>query len=120
VTISIGTMARAGGGTTEGYEARLRRVAPALSFRMSSRRMFGGLMVYAEDAPIASLSPAGFAVKMTGPLFDEAMALPGARPLRYAPDQPPRRHYVVLPEGVVEDDEALARWLNSAAAEWVR
>lgn len=48
------------------------------------------------------------------------MALPGARPLRYATDQPPRRHYVVLPEGVVEDDEALTRWLSGAAAQWVR
>jgi hypothetical protein len=116
----MGNVARDEGGTTAAYETRLQQIMPALTFRVSSRHMFGGLMVYAEDRPIASLSPAGFAVKLTGPQYAGAMALPGSRPLQYAPDQPPRRHYVVLPDGVVEDDAAVARWLNTAAAEKTR
>lgn len=102
-------------GTTQRYETRLRQVSPALTFQLASRRMFGGLMVYADDTPIASLSPAGFGVKLAGPQYEDAMALPGSRPLRYAPDQPPRKHYVALPDDVVDDDAALARWLNAAA-----
>jgi TfoX/Sxy family transcriptional regulator of competence genes len=86
-----------------------------LLFEVSTRRMFGGTMVYADGAPIASLSESGFAVKLMSPLHEQAMGLPGARPLRYAPDQPPRRHYVVLPDSVVAQDEALVRWLTAAA-----
>lgn len=94
---------------------RLRQVESALPFAVSTRRMFGGTMVYADGAPVASLSAAGFAVKLISPLHEQAMGLPGASPLRYAPDQPPRRHYVVLPDSVVEADETLARWLTAAA-----
>ena len=72
-------------------------------------------MVYAAGAPVASLSESGFAVKLLSPHHEQALSVPGARPLRYAPDQPPRRHYVVLPDSVVDEDEALVRWLTAAA-----
>jgi TfoX/Sxy family transcriptional regulator of competence genes len=101
----------------EWYDHRLRQVEAALTFAVSTRRMFGGTMVYADAVPIASLSRAGFAIKLVSRRHEEAMALPGARQLRYAPDQPPRKHYVVLPDDVVDDDVALARWLNVAAAD---
>ena len=99
------------------YDKRLLEVAASLAFSVSTRPMFGGTMVYADGVPIASLSSAGFAVKLLAPRYEEAMALPGAHQLRYAPDQPPRKQYVVLPDVVVDDDDALARWLNAAAAE---
>jgi TfoX/Sxy family transcriptional regulator of competence genes len=94
---------------------RLRAVEPVLPYELSTRRMFGGTMVYADGAPVASLSEAGFAVKLVSPHHEQALSLPGAGPLRYGPDQPPRRHYVVLPDSVVDDDEALVRWLTAAA-----
>jgi hypothetical protein len=77
--------------------------------------MFGGTMVYANGAPVASLSVAGFAVKLLSPHHEQALSLAGACPLRYRPDQPPRRHYVVLPDSDVDDDEALVNWLTAAA-----
>jgi TfoX/Sxy family transcriptional regulator of competence genes len=90
-------------------------IEPSLPFTVSTRRMFGGTMVYANGAPVASLSVAGFAVKLMSPHHEQALSLPGACPLRYGPDQPPRRHYVVLPDSVVDDDEALVSWLTAAA-----
>jgi TfoX/Sxy family transcriptional regulator of competence genes len=78
--------------------------------------MFGGILAYAYGKPLASLSDVGLAVKASGALNAEFLATPGAVALRYEPDAPASKTYVVVPEGMLKDREALRAWIVKAAA----
>ena len=75
------------------------------------RPMFGGLFAYAEGKPFASLSDVGLALKFAGGERDAMLALPGAAPLRYQPDQPASKSYVVVPEAVLSEPDELRSWV---------
>ena len=79
--------------------------------------MFGGVLAYAYGKPLASLSDVGLALKASGKLNAEFLATPGAVPLRYEPDAPPSKTYVVVPETMLGDREALRAWIVKAAAD---
>ncbi len=78
--------------------------------------MFGGIGVYADDRMCVSLSDIGLAVKLTGAAHAELLKLKGAKPLQYEPGQPVSKTYVVVPDAVLKDREALGHWLGEAAA----
>jgi TfoX/Sxy family transcriptional regulator of competence genes len=80
------------------------------------RPMFGGIMAYARGKPLASLSNVGLALKAPPALMAEFLAAPGALPLRYEPDAPPSKSYVVVPPAVLADREALRGWIVKAVA----
>lgn len=83
---------------------------------LAFRPMFGGIMAYAEGKPFASLSNVGMALKAKGPLFAELLSVEGAAPLRYEPNAPLSKSYVVVPEPMLADREALHDWIVRAAA----
>jgi TfoX/Sxy family transcriptional regulator of competence genes len=83
---------------------------------LAFRPMFGGIMAYAEGKPFASLSNVGLALKVKGPLFAEFLAAEGAQPLRYVPDAPPSKSYLLVPDEMLDDREALQSWMARAAA----
>ena len=83
---------------------------------LTLRAMFGGLMAYAAGRPFASLSDMGLALKISGAARDELLALPGSAPLRYEPDAPPSKSYVVVPEGMLGDPTALREWIERSIA----
>nr|WP_275690686.1 TfoX/Sxy family protein [Gluconacetobacter azotocaptans] len=83
---------------------------------LSFRPMFGGIMGYADGRPVASLSNVGLALKLAGADRVEMLALPGAAPLRYEPDAPPSKSYVVLPGALLADAHGLRGWIARAAA----
>ncbi len=77
------------------------------------RAMFGGILAYVDGRPLASLSDVGLALKLTGSehaAFVEA----GAVPLRYEPDSPPSKTYLVVPEAMLGDADALRAWVVRA------
>jgi TfoX/Sxy family transcriptional regulator of competence genes len=78
--------------------------------------MFGGILAYAHGKPLASLSDVGLALKASGALNAELLAIPGAVPLRYEPDAPPSKTYVTLPDAMLADRDALRGWIVKAAA----
>ena len=90
-------------------QAKLLAAAPS-ELELSFRPMFGGIMGHAHGRPFASLSNVGLAFKLTGADHAAAMALPGACPLRYEPDSPPSRSYVLMPDQVLDDPAQLAAW----------
>lgn len=106
----------AGGAASDPADLQARMLAAAPDIELSFRRMFGGIMGYAAEAAFASLSDVGLALR-----FDDAaeharaLALPGAAALRYAPDQPASKTYVVLPSEVVADGAQLHDWIAAAA-----
>ncbi|WP_372785945.1 TfoX/Sxy family protein [Phenylobacterium sp.] len=79
--------------------------------------MFGGILAYAHGRPLASLSDVGLAVKAAGALNAELLATPGAEPLRYEPNAPPSKSYVLAPDALLSDREGLRAWIAQAAAE---
>ena len=75
------------------------------------RPMFGGIMGYAAGRVFASLSDVGLALKLSGANREALLAIDGAKPLRYAPDQPPSKSYVVVPEAMLSDPAGLRTWM---------
>ncbi|MFI4966482.1 MAG: TfoX/Sxy family protein [Caulobacterales bacterium] len=96
-------------------EAILSDAAPP-DLELLFKPMFGGILAYAHGKPLASLSDVGLAVKASGPLNAELLATPGAAPLRYEPDAPPSKTYVVAPAAMLNDRDALRAWIVKAAA----
>ena len=80
------------------------------------RAMFGGIMAYAEGKPFASLSNIGLALKLLGEDHAELLGCEGARALRYEPDQPASKSYVVVPEAMLSDKAVLRSWIKRSAA----
>lgn len=75
------------------------------------RPMFGGIMAYVDGKPFASLSNVGLGLKLTGAEREALLALPGAVPLRYEPDQPPSKSYVLVPEAMLSEPDQLRSWV---------
>jgi TfoX/Sxy family transcriptional regulator of competence genes len=78
---------------------------------LAFKPMFGGIMGYAEGKAFASLSDVGLALKLAGADHKALLAMPGSEPLRYAPDQPPSKSYVVAPEAMLSDRNLLRTWI---------
>jgi TfoX/Sxy family transcriptional regulator of competence genes len=81
------------------------------------RAMFGGLMAYTKGRPFASLSNAGIALKLDPEARVGLIEAGLAYPLRYEPNDPPSKSYLVLPEEAWGDgDKALATALRNSIA----
>ncbi|WP_267381514.1 MULTISPECIES: TfoX/Sxy family protein [unclassified Sphingomonas] len=85
--------------------------AAPLNLDVAFRPMFGGIIAYADGKPFASLSDIGLALKFAGSERDAMLALPGAAPLRYEPDQPASKSYVVIPEPMLSEPDQLRSWV---------
>jgi len=95
-------------------EILTRAAAPDLE--LAFRPMFGGIMGYADGKVFASLSNVGLALKLAGPDRDALLAIPGAKPLQYEPDQPPSKSYVVVPEAMLSEPGELRPWTIRSTA----
>lgn len=91
-------------------QATLTGAAP-LDLDLAFRPMFGGVMAYADGKPFASLSDVGLGLKFAGGDREALLSLPGAAPLRYAPDQQPSKSYVLVPEIMLTEPDLLRQWV---------
>ena len=97
----------------------LRAVMEAASppdLELGFRPMFGGIMGYAGGQAFASLSNVGLALKMNGTDHSALSELPGVKPLRYEPDDPPSKTYLLLPDAMLSDRDSLRSWIARSAA----
>jgi TfoX/Sxy family transcriptional regulator of competence genes len=83
---------------------------------LSFRPMFGGILVYAGGKPLASLSNMGLGLKMCGPDHAVLLGMMGAERLRYDPDAPLSKTYVVVPRSMLENTDLLRSWILRAMA----
>lgn len=74
------------------------------------RAMFGGRMAYVDGRPFASLSNVGLGLKLAPSDQVELLRIPGAVPLRYEPDAPPSKSYVVVPADWIDDPAPMEHW----------
>lgn len=96
-------------------QAVMQRAAPP-DMPLGFRPMFGGIMAYCEGKPFASLSNVGLALKLAGGDHTALLAEEGASALRYEPDQPASKSYVVVPPGMLADLDRLRHWIVRSAA----
>ena len=80
------------------------------------RPMFGGIFGYAAGQAFASLSNVGLALKMTGADHSALSAVPDVKPLRYEPDDPPSKSYLLLPDSILSNSDSLRFWIARSAA----
>ena len=83
---------------------------------LTFRPMFGGILAYVDGKTFASLSNVGLALKLAGDDHRDFLALPGAEALRYEPDAPLSKSYVVAPPALIADAAAFRAWITRAAA----
>lgn len=103
--------------TLEEMQDQLSAAVEALNLDggLSFKAMFGGVSGYMEGRVFASLSNRGLALKLS--TDDQAALLqePGAQRLRYEPDAPESKQYIVVPGAMQTDAEALAAWVKRSA-----
>lgn len=87
-----------------------------LDMALSFKAMFGGVLGYMDGRAFASLSNIGLALKLSAE--DQAALLrePGAKRLRYEPDAPESKQYIVVPNAVQASAEALGEWAARSRA----
>ncbi len=83
------------------------------------KHFFSGAAVYVDGRMCMSLTPAGFALKLPAAARDALMKERGAKHLRYFPTGPIKKDYVILPETILNDANALRRWVK-ASIEYAR
>jgi len=88
----------------------LDRLAPIarVGHDLTCRHFFAGAAAYAEGRIFMTLTPVGLAVKLP-PARRDALLAAGGRPLRYFPNAPVKKAYVLLPDEAASDDQAMAR-----------
>ena len=70
------------------------------------RHFFSGAAAYRSGAIVATLTPVGLAFKVPAAVRDDLLQRAVAAELRYFPDAPVKRDYVLFASGAIEADEA--------------
>ncbi len=83
---------------------------------LTFKPMFGGILAYADGKPLASLSDVGLALKLTGANHAALLATQGAAALRYEPESPVSKTYVVVPETILQAPAEMRHWTQLAIA----
>jgi TfoX/Sxy family transcriptional regulator of competence genes len=77
------------------------------------KHFFSGAAAYANGRICITLTPVGLALKLPEDARAEFMAA-GATPLRYFPNGPIKKDYVVVPPALVADAEGLEHWARKS------
>ncbi len=84
------------------------RELPA-DIELAVKHFFSGAAAYADGRICLTLTPVGLAMKL--PEDDRTrMMAQGGEPLRYFPGAPVKKYYVVVPPGLLEDEDQLKSW----------
>jgi TfoX/Sxy family transcriptional regulator of competence genes len=82
---------------------------------LTCRHFFSGAAAYAEGRIFMTLTTVGLALKL--PETARILLIEdGAKPLRYFPDGPVKKDYVVLPRRLAGDPQALGPWVEESIA----
>ena len=69
--------------------------------RLEVKHFFSGAAVYADERLCMTLTPVGFAIKVPELSRDILLQEHGAKRLRYFPEGPIKKNYVILPASTV-------------------
>ena len=94
-------------------------IAPATSGRfkgteLECKHFFSGAALYANGRICITLTPVGFALKLPEESRNILLKQKGAKHLRYFPNAPIKKDYVVLPKAILKDTRTLRRWIRAS------
>ena len=73
--------------------------------KLECKHFFGGAAAWVNGKIFASLSPVGFALKLSERRRIELMKDKGAKPLRYFSKSPIKKEYVLLPKQMIANNK---------------
>ena len=77
--------------------------------KLECKHFFSGAAIYAEGRICMSWTPVGFAIKLPETSRSALVNQQGAKYLRYFPQGPIKKDYVVLPESMLNEIRTLGR-----------
>jgi TfoX/Sxy family transcriptional regulator of competence genes len=80
--------------------------------KLECKHFFSGAAVYADGRICMSLTPVGFAIKLPEASRRILMKQKGTKELRYFPEGPIKKDYVILPKTMLNDMKVLRRWVK--------
>ena len=107
---------------TEPYFERLSQIAsgfrPLLidGVTLETKHFFSGAALYANGKICASLSPAGFAIKLPSKIRLSLINDGKGKDVRFFAKGPIKREYVALSESILQDDETLGRLIGMSVS----
>ena len=95
----------------------IERLGPiaADNITIEARHFFSGAALYADGKIFASLSPAGFAVKLEDELRESLLTEHKGNEFRFFPKGPIKKEYVAISDPVLEDEQFLKELLDLSA-----
>ena len=81
---------------------------------LECKHFFSGAALYAEGRICISLTPAGLAMKLPEETRDNLFLEGTAVPLRYFPEGPVKKEYVLFPGGLSEDNAVSHAYLKDS------
>ena len=86
---------------------------PAQGITIECKHFFSGAAAYADGRIFMTLTSVGLALKL--PQESQVILIgQGAKPLRYFPNGPIKKDYVIVPERMARDTAALAPWVTKS------
>ena len=82
------------------------------NIRLECKHFFSGAALYANGKICISLTPVGFAIKLPEESRSILLKQKGTKPLRYFPEGPIKKDYVVLPKAILNDAKVLRQWVK--------
>ncbi len=80
--------------------------------KLEYKHFFSGAALYANGKICISLTPVGFATKLPEESRNALLKQKGTKPLRYFPEGPIKKDYVVLPKSILNDVKVLRHWVK--------
>lgn len=81
---------------------------------LTCKHFFSGAALYVDGKICISLTPVGLALKLPEDDRNSLIDNNSAKPLRYFPNAPIKKDYVVLPNGILKDTRALRCWIRKS------
>lgn len=82
------------------------------NIRLECKHFFSGATLYVNGKICLSFTPVGFAIKLPEESRNALLKQKGTKPLRYFPEGPIKKEYVVLPKTILSDAKALRHWVK--------
>ncbi len=104
----------------EPYLARLSHIIEQLgpitpeNVTLEPRHFFSGAALFVNGKICASLSPAGFALKLPAKVRKSLLDERKGKEFRFFANGPIKREYILLSESFIQDDKALRELINTS------
>ncbi len=84
------------------------------SVKLEFKHFFSGAAVYANGKICMTLTPVGFAIKLSKPDIDSLLESKGNKRLHYSPNAPVKKDYVVLSDNILADTKSFAGLIRTS------